>query len=149
MNYMEQVAKMLGVEIGEKFQVTEKRGEKDFLISGDFITFYDGIHHRSADGFHNSDTRILSDILTGEYTIKKIPFKPSLNEKYWAFQCTQGEVELQYLKWRDDHIDNTLYKIGDCYPTQEAAEQHIPQWEAFFADKGQVDVLKMNGGKTE
>lgn len=62
-NYMEQIAQMLGVEIGEKFEIEDFKDCK-FYISKD------GLKCNSDEASANY---VLSDLITGKHEIRKIP----------------------------------------------------------------------------
>ena len=66
MNYMKQVAEMLGVELGEKFDIEVGNGFTldDYYITEDGLTSKDG---------ESRDTSSLTNLLTSKYTIKKKP----------------------------------------------------------------------------
>ena len=127
MNYMEQVAKILGVELGEKFEL---KSSNDSCYT--LAMFTD-------DGLKIVETNVsdqcfwkpyaLEHLLKGNYTIKRIPWKPSYNDRYYSV-TTGGMIEPG--TWLGDFIDITLYKLGNCYCTAEEAESNCQKWIDFF-----------------
>lgn len=65
MNYMENIAKMLGVELGEEFRVTDD----EFWL---YRLTRNGMQYRNRSGWH-SETVILSRLLSGRTEIIKLP----------------------------------------------------------------------------
>ena len=77
MNYMEQVAKLLGVELGEKFKINFHHGD----ISSDEYYIDETSIHEVCDGRVNDYCYpLLVALLNGSDTIVKLP-KPVLTEK--------------------------------------------------------------------
>lgn len=75
MNYMEQVAQMLGVELGEEFYLSGFSYK--YKITKDGMFFY---HEGSHEWYITR--RDLSDILTGEYKIIKKPILDEAEKEY-------------------------------------------------------------------
>ena len=134
MNYMEQVAKMIGVELEEKVDLIYN-GE----ISGTFYITKAGelvYYAKNRELWDGRDA--LLGILRGELTIKKKPWKPQYGGKYFWVR-KNGKVD-DYSQ-NNDNIDQMLYKIGNCYRTREEAEAHAEEWKAWYESDEQVDVL--------
>lgn len=74
MNYMKQVAQMLGVELGEEFKL------KDYYNHALDGTFYLDSYGAFKKGYVTPMNNILIDIIAGEIEITKIP-KPILDEE--------------------------------------------------------------------
>lgn len=110
MNYMEQVANMLGVKLGEKFKLKDKCGEvspnKYYLSDAGLI---------NEDTAWESGTRF-TNILTGALTIVKKPFKPKMGEVYFCV-CEDGEV--RKFRWCGCTFDYLLFNSGNCFRTEE------------------------------
>ena len=107
---MERVAEILGVKLGERFKV-------------------DGcMYHFSEDGLMDSLDRtwatVLAGLLTGNYTIEKLPWKPKNGDDY--FVGTMG-VSASINSWRGDYFDYALYYTGNCFRTREEALTHAPE----------------------
>ena len=126
MNYMEQVAKMLGVEIGEYFQIT--------CNPNYFFLCYDGLVCNESGHMVNG---VLNDLLIGKLKIKRKPWKPHHGDTYYCIS-SQGCVLEE--KWYGDVIDTLYYKLGNCYKTRDVAEPHCDRWLAFYKSD---DVLEI------
>jgi hypothetical protein len=111
MNNMEEVAKMLGVKMGEKFRI-DGFGEYRFEKKGLF----------------NSDNNIcpmkLMSLFSGESSLEKFPWKPKNGEIYFQ-ACIKGHVVR--CKWFGDVCDLESYYVGNCFETEEEAEAHIQE----------------------
>lgn len=135
-NHMAEVAKMLGVELGEKFKIIDpKDGERM------------GIAVIDDDGFLLIETNVnytnswqkyaLENLLTGKYTIKGKPWKPKYREQYYS--VGPGGV-LEPSVWLGDLDDMALYKLGNCYKTAQEAEANRDKWVAFYASDEVLEV---------
>lgn len=98
MNYMKEVAKLLGVEIGEEFKL--RPYDKNEVTFSYYLFKRDGLYNP-----YDKDNYLLAELLLGKYEIIKFP-KPILDE-----------VEKKYLSrlirpWRDKvkHITKKPYK---------------------------------------
>ena len=123
MNYMEQVAEMLGVEIGEEFDVYK---HNDNLYVRKMRITQDGLFNE--DGVEYPGT--LGNIMKGTYTIQNRPFKPKNGERY-SFVNARGEVILACFDY-NCHIDLNNYKQGNCFKTEELAKKAKPTIMAKF-----------------
>lgn len=125
-NYMKDVAKLLGVEIGEEFTV------KNYPIiarigEGGLSVIYS--NSRSINtGCHMDGCLILSNLLTGACTIEHKPWKPKYKDTYWSIGT--GGV-LEHGTWLNDFVDISLYRLGNCYRTAEEASANADKWIAF------------------
>lgn len=114
-NYMPEVARMLGVEIGEEFEILlETGGAIDvgpYKFTSKTILDRDG---EEIDGF------LVIDLLNGIGTIQKSPWRPKDGLKYW-FVCPNARVNWCAFS-KDQYADLALLNMGNCFPTKEAAE---------------------------
>ena len=125
MNYMEKVAEMLGVEIGEEFKVKGSDGE----LSAKFYIIDDGLYEQCKDGMPLLNSALLRDLLTGTYEIVKLPWKPKGGDSYWYY----GEFYiLEKSVWDGALFDLALYKLGKLYRTREEAEAHAEEDKAYW-----------------
>ena len=65
MNYMEQVAQMLGVQLYEKFKIYNS--DRTFMLTDESVEVNDG-----EDDEWTTNSRVLNKLLNGEYIISKI-----------------------------------------------------------------------------
>lgn len=122
MNYMKEIARMLGVELREEFKI-EVGGE---ALDDRYKITEDGLIKENEIGTH----MVLGMLLSGSVKLIKIPRKPKDGEKIW-FVTTDGAVadacfHSGYTR------DLSLYKLGKLYHTEAEAESHIAEDKAFW-----------------
>ena len=121
-NYIAGVAKLLGVEEGEVFQVND-----DGTLEKCFFKFTDGFLYISDNGKDDSwcvaNDSILIRLLYGYLSIRKPLWKPTLGEKYYTPTIDCKDLPFLYTSvfWADDRIDKEFYKRGLVFKTKEEA----------------------------
>lgn len=137
MNHMKEVAKMLGVELNEEFDVhfdnsnvymKAQLTENGFKVNDTNMLAL----------VPNSSIRVFEMILCGLATIKRKPWKPKYNEDYWAVTAIDGA--LTHNIWKNCWIDITYYKLGNCYRTEQEAETNSEKWISFYASDEVLEV---------
>ena len=123
---MNEVAKLLGVRIGEDFEIDTKEGKFVFDNKGLY-----SMHTKAYSPY------ILFQLLTGELSIKPQPWKPTLNQTYYTVDEKGGIVQDL---WWGDYLDIMSYRLGNCYATELEAEQHRDKWLAFYASDKILEV---------
>ena len=115
-NYWGEVTKILCVEFGEDFE----------LLDCHQNIAYKGLFHFSEYGLFDfcGGIRIglLESNLSGSFTIKKLPWKPEDKEIFWY-------ADIDGCVWNGKYsanlsLDRLRYKSGNCFKTQEEAEQN-------------------------
>lgn len=135
-NHMAEVAKMLGIELGEEFEI-DLNNVALYMYA---VLTDEGLKVNKTNmiaPLQNSSSEILEWILCGLVTIKRKPWKPEIDETYWCVS-TQGVVSLS--SWKNDIIDVHLYKLGNCYHTYEEARANRDKWVAFYASDQILEV---------
>lgn len=124
MNYMKQIAQMLGVELDEEFYL------EDVTDGGYYITYDNDkpVFKLSNSGMLRKDKHTVSSwidvthnylpgLFTGRYTIVKKPWKPKENEEYYWVdlkrRVVKGNFNCDYT-W-----DVMRYQLGNCFQTEE------------------------------
>ena len=125
-NHMEEVAKILGIELGEDFEI---KG-----CNGTYYLVADGLY-QAQSGFKCEKT--LHDLLVGVCTIKHKPWKPSTCNIY-HYVGDDGMVH--HIAWANILSDKLRYKLGNCYRTREEAESNRDKWIAFYASDEVLEV---------
>lgn len=125
-NYMPEVAKMLGVEIGEEFDILVN--EAEMLVHGP----YKIIDNAIVDYVGCKTKNLLYGLLTGEYTLQKRPWRPTEGEPHW-FVLPNGSVGLGVF-YKNNARSLSLLNMGNCFPTKEAAEAAKPEMLAKFEE---------------
>lgn len=126
MNYIKQFVRDNGLELGTHFEIVGIVGkymlEKDTFGRIRIIYLKDG---------GNMQFNTLCALLQGRFTVKKLPFKPKKDEKFYSVNENKA---IDKGIWCDDYIDFALYITGNCYRTREEAEanidKHIKAWKS-------------------
>lgn len=122
---MAEVAKLLGVELGESFKITsDTQGD----YPGDYQNYYrfteNNCFETSVDGvkWETATVIVLRGILMGDTRIIKLPWKPQKGEKYYI-PCIGAQQEYMYSvnHWDNDDIDKKYYHMGIVCKTKEEA----------------------------
>lgn len=126
-NYMPEVAKMLGVEIGEEFDVLDSEGRVKGI--GPYMFTNEDIIN--GDGGRAHDW-LLIYLLYGKNTIQKRPWRPKNGDEYW-FVSANGRVYGTALR-ATNACELAMLNMGNCFPTEEAAEAAVPEMLAKFEE---------------
>lgn len=134
---MSEVAKMLGVELGERFELN-LYDEYDKKAYGDneYYLCENGVKLDKKDRVCISSDLLLW-ILCGRVTIKRKPWKPQLDEYYWHIDV-DGSHHLT--AWQGVSFDRNYYKLGNCYQTAEEAKANRDKWVAFYKTDEVLEV---------
>lgn len=119
-----EIARMLGVEIGEEFKV-KGNDETTYIFTDDGLktTYNGGIGIAEI----SSDAAFVA-LVMGKDEIVKLPWKPKKGEKYWGFWYSSVDdawLVLLYT-WANNPADFALYKAGWVYRTRAEAEAALP-----------------------
>ncbi len=130
MNYMNQVAEMLGVEIGEEFSICGDDGLREYYFSesGEFWCKKD-------NGVDTLEPRTLLRLLCGEVELVKKPWSPSEKELFY-YVTPSGDI--QYGSY--DHLfvlHPTLTRLGNSYRTKQEITPEIAKGWAHWYDGGE------------
>lgn len=125
-NLIPEIAKMLGVELGEAFKV---KGDDELTYK--FTN--DGLVLIQTDGFglelELADVAAkvaLCSLLNGKDEIVKLPWKPKMFETYRSFDIVYGKLVVCYLKWKGLPYQYALLDKGWVYRTKEEAQAALP-----------------------
>lgn len=127
-NNMEEVAKLLGVELDEEFELVFPSNSSCYATVKLTIDGAKVISTNVYDVF-NFKSYLLEHLIKGSYEIKRKPWKPKFNERYYSVGV-DGSTEDG--TWLNDFLDYTLYKIGNCYRTIEEARANRVKWGTFY-----------------
>ena len=125
-NYMAEVAKLLGVELGESFKITsDTQGD----YPGDYHNYYrfteNNCFEISDDGVEWKTTIaavLLKHILMGDIRIVKLPWKPQEGEKYYVPRIAIRPYDRHYCYyWDNSGVDIKRYDMGIVCKTPEEA----------------------------
>lgn len=135
-NYMEEVAKMLKVELDEEFEVIFPSDSSCYATAK--LT-NDGaeVVNTNVYDFFNFKYSLLQNLIRGKYAIKHKPWKPMAKECYWSIKPNGDALEGL---WVDDWVDIYHYKTGNCYSTKEKALNNRDKWIAFYNSDEVLDI---------
>ena len=123
-NLIPEIAKMLGVEMGEEFKI-KHFDELTYSFGGDGLK--EKFDNRPKTGWTTANTA-LGGLLSGKMEVVKLPWKPKEGETYWTFILYDSDIRLgiEPHKWLDDIFDFALFKAGWIYRSYEEAEAALP-----------------------
>lgn len=127
---MPEIAKLLGVEMGEAFYINDHLGRRVCAYSDNNL-FKIGpalLHLNNTDGcFEGSDRDqiILVKLLAGLLTIEKLPWEPKYKEEYFYPNIRQKTVAIE--QWTDETFDYAMKVLGMVYRTREEAKAHFAE----------------------
>lgn len=126
-NYMPEVARMLGVEIGEEFDIIIN--EMEMLTHGPYKITDNAI----VDYVGCKTKNLLYGLLTGEYTIQKRPWRPKEGGWFYHIYGNGGGVTAKFFNFNNVY-DLALLNMGNCFPTKEAALAAVPEMLEKFGE---------------
>nr|DAW24632.1 MAG TPA: hypothetical protein [Caudoviricetes sp.] len=115
-NYMQDVAKMLGVKLEEEFMVTE-----DDSI---YKLTKDGLEYKSDDGNRYYANNVFLNLLDGTIEIVKLPWQPKSGDEYYYPACNFKDVFST--NWTYSVVDFAYKEAGLIFKTYEECEAALP-----------------------
>ena len=114
-NYMPEIAKMLGVELGEIFKMTNYNSLYRFTERG--------LEFEGTAGWCLSER--IEWLLTGRNKILKLPWQPKEGDRYY-FPATDFQYSCPET-WDNHPIDFALKEAGMAFKTKEECEAALPE----------------------
>ena len=109
-----EIAKMLGVEIGEEFVIGRNNGlNKRYSFSEK--------HLLSCNQCVCDET--LLNLVKGNITLTKLPWKPNDGDKYWSYSTEVGAVT--WFVWSYRFCDKLRLKSNIIFRTEKEAEANV------------------------
>lgn len=123
-NLIPEIARMLGVELGEEFKIKEY-GERIYRFDNSGLQL---IYDNGVRNLNITANMALSCLLSGDIEIIKLPWKPKQDETFYTFgiHATENKWVVVSVKWWDNVKNLALYKIGWIYRSQAEAEAALP-----------------------
>lgn len=123
-NLIPEIAKMLGVEIGEEFKVKGDDATTYIFTDDGLKLTYDGgigIVEISSDA-------AFAALVNGKDEIVKLPWKPKFGDRYLGVFEFNGKLQIcRYDIWRETIAEEAQYRCGWIYRTKEEAEAALPK----------------------
>lgn len=116
-NYMQDVARMLGVELEEEFKLDG--GETKYKFTENGLYFY------APDGWWQCPNVMLPRILRGNVEIVKLPWRPKCDEKYYRPGLQFTKVLSEF--WSNTVADFAYKETGMVFRTAEECEAALPE----------------------
>ena len=117
-NLMTELAKLLGVELGEKF-IVQNADRKETVVLA-----MDGFHVIQPNNVLGPDRgKLLSKVLQGLYEVKKLPWEPKSCDSYYVLNAETGRIECY--SWGATTFDLALKSLGIIHRTEEEAKAHL------------------------
>lgn len=125
-NLIPQIARMLGVEIGEEFQIKEY-GERIYRFANSGLQL---IYDNGVRNLNTTTNMALSGLLSGDFEIVKMPWKPKFGEKYYSFGGKFiGDSSIWIIVdviWDGLAYDVDMLDKGWVFHTKEEAKAALP-----------------------
>ena len=119
-NLISEIAKLLGVELGEEF-IIENADRKETVVLG-----MDGLHVIQQNNVVGPDHgKLLSKVLQGLYEVKKLPWEPREGERYCYPSVSAKNVDCT--DWICCSFDYAMKALGMIYKTPEEAQAHFAE----------------------
>lgn len=119
-NLMPDVAKLLGVELGEEF-IIENKDRKETVVLA-----MDGFHVIQPNNVVGPDHgKLLSKVLQGLYEVKKKPWEPKEGEQFYRPNIMLKKVS--NVLWSGSTLEYSLKALGMIYRSREEAEAHLAE----------------------
>ena len=125
-NLIPEIAKLLGVEVGEEFKIKGYE-ERFYKFDNDRVLMFK----------HNDDVKMpvapvsvyvaFLALLRGECEIIKLPWKPKKGDGYYTFGLLNGKWIVHLLWWIDSPNEYALLDKGWVYRSQAEAKAALPK----------------------
>ena len=123
MNLIKKIAELLGVEIGEPFEITSVVHE-----DGNYYYFSETelLEHVEGKTPDYAQYRVLADLIYGDKKVVKLPFEPKEGEIYWSVAWSETErlIVVCALHWISNDRCYADKYAGNCFRTKAEAEAH-------------------------
>lgn len=126
-NYMPEIAKMLGVELGEIFKMTNYNSLYRFTERG--------LEFKGTAGWCLSER--IEWLLTGRNEILKLPWQPKEGDRYY-FPATDFQYSCPET-WDNHPIDFALKEAGMAFKTKEECEAALPELRKKYLSETGAD----------
>ena len=124
MNYIKEVVEeILPVEIGEEFNVVLDNGE--YSIHNPFKFTETDLVDKDGDDINNH----IGWLITGYYTIEKLPFVPKMGEKFWTYGTGLERPYIDQFVWANICYDRERKLLGIIFKTKQEAIDYLPTWQ--------------------
>lgn len=120
-NLIPEIAKLLGVELGEEFKVEGDNRTYWFDLDGLLVSDDD------AEKVYTATHVPLVGLVRGDIEIVKLPWKPKRGDAYYTFEIFRGKWVVRSLWWTGAPCSYALLDKGWVFRTKEEAEAALPK----------------------
>jgi hypothetical protein len=121
-NLIPEIARMLGVELGEKFEIKGSKGLVYKFVDDELIV--NSTDDKGISGLTANMT--LVSLLKGKREIIKLPWKPKKGETYYTFELLGDKWVVRSSRWGGFPNEYALLDKGWVYRSQAEAEAALP-----------------------
>lgn len=122
-NLIPQIAEMLGVDIGEKFEIKGCKGLVYKFVDDELMV--NSTEDKGSSGITAHMT--LVSLLTGKREIIKLPWKPKRKDTYWTFYINNHDkLDTDWNIWTEEVAELARLKAGWVFRTRAEAEAALP-----------------------
>ena len=119
-SYMSEVAKLLGLELNEEFDVK-------YSNCNPYKFTDEGLVNCNGEDFPSA----LPFLLTGKFEIIKKPWKPDYGDTYYYISVRDGYPYVYENEWSDNSADYELYHTGNFFRTEQEAMKNREAYKEF------------------
>lgn len=118
MTYWKQFAEMLGLELGEKFELTYDDGT---INEDTYKIEEDGFYYKNNQGEYwlAEPSTTVNKLINGYCKAVPKQWKPKKGDRYWYYSEAWNEENC--VMWKDEFSDLLLWKAGNCFRTEKEA----------------------------
>lgn len=124
-NLLPEIAKMLGVELGEEFKID--------INNETYQIDKDGMYRKKMNDEGQFDMweevpRCFIKLLAGNAKIIKLPWKPKIYDIYWTFKAAHIDVWcITEARWMNNPNNVAAFKNGWVYRSEKEAQAALPK----------------------
>lgn len=122
-NLIPEIARMLGVKIGEEFKVEGVADKTYKFIIDELIV----CGEKNANHGYVSANMMLVSLAKGNANLIKLPWKPKKGDAYYTFEIFRGKWVVRSLWWTGAPCNYALLDKGWVFRTKEEAEAALPK----------------------
>lgn len=120
-NLTPEIAKMLGVELGEEFKI-DTSGDDIFQITESGVWMRKGI---DKEEWVEKPFEFVM-LCNGDAEIIRLPWKPKEGESFYTFTAAYGEWSVSLDVWAEEPCNYALLDKGWIYRTEKEAKAALP-----------------------
>ena len=118
MNLIEQIAQLLGVEMGQKFCVysmkTGNTTKKQYYFDVDGL--------REVNGGKKINVYVFNELITGKFMVAAPVYTPTLGDTYYYVDV---DSTIKETVWSNSIMDYSLFNLKNCFVTPENINSYM------------------------